>query len=284
MADLAAWGEADRYMVQQEGNLVCDPQDLILCSGAYIKIIRDTFMTDRPIHIIYNGINTDEWNPGAGDPDRARADHLLSDRPVALYVGRIATMKGIVHLLDALEAEDPGWTVVLAGEVNANTEKAREGWEVTKRIRALEAAHPERLRWVGFHHGQALRDLYAVADAVVMPSIHEPFGIVALEAMAMGTPLLATEVDGLGEIVCDGDGGEFALIIPPWSPVAILQGLRMMKDPEVRAKLTGLGLERVLDFTWEEASDRTVAVYRKALARAELAHQVRQGASLCPLS
>jgi glycosyltransferase involved in cell wall biosynthesis len=266
----ADWGDADRYMMQQEGHLICDPNELILCSDAYVQMARSYFMTERVINTVPNGIDTTIWYPEAGNRDRARQQHQFEeDRPVALFVGRIAEMKGIVYVLDALEAEDPGWQVILCGEVNANTDEDKEGWEVTRRIRRLQSSHPERLQWVGFHQGQALRDLYAAADCVLMPSTHEPFGIVALEAMAMGVPLVSTEVDGLREIVCGSNGhsgDEYALIIPERDPQAILKGLQTARRSEVRRELRQLGLQRVADFDWHKIADDTVGIYKQAAA------------------
>ena len=92
-----------------------------------------------------------------------------------------------------------------------------------------------------------------------------PFGIVALEAMAMGCPLLCTEVDGLGEIVVDEQGGEHALIIPSSDSGAIVEGLRMLGNDDARFELRQLGLQRVKAFTWDAAVERTIAVYREAL-------------------
>jgi len=256
--------ETDLYLRQMEGHLVTDPAALILCSQAYVDQIRQTFMTDRPIDLILNGIDLDEWNPSTGD---ARRSPITLDRPMVLYVGRIADMKGIRFLLDAVEVEDLGCTVVLAGEVNANTEAEKDEWEVTKRIRSLEACYPWRLRWIGFQHGQELRDLYAAARAVVMPSTHEPFGLVALEAMAMGVPLISTEVDGLGEIVKDGSE-EFALIIPEANAAAIAEAIKILvRDDSACAMLRALGLRRAQAFSWERAADQTVAVYRRVTGR-----------------
>jgi len=276
------WSDGDLYCANQEGHLICDPHELILCSQAYVDIVRSHFMTDRQINLIYNGVNVDEWNPDAGDGERAYSDCGLgfadglpiSRRPVALYCGRIATMKGVVPLIEAIESADSGWQVVMAGDVAANTENDVERWEVTRRIRALEQAHPERLRWVKFKHGQALRDLYALADVVLMPSIHEPFGLVALEAMAMGTPLIATDVDGLGEIVCDASGREYAMVVRPRSPGSILAALRDLRSPELRAELVDLGMRRVRDFTWDASAARTVDVYRRAVERGAFARAV----------
>lgn len=207
--------EGHLYMLQQEGALVCGSDELILCSQAYERIAREKFMTDRKINVIYNGIRCDEWSRERGVGVRARAKHNLPPRDIALFVGRIADMKGIRVLLDAIEADESGrYCYVVAGSVNADTPEQGEHWDVTQRLRQIEREHPSRLRWVDFVHGQDLLDLYACASVGLMPSLHEPFGIAALEHMAMGVPLVATEVDGLGEIVCDGLGGEYAMIIP----------------------------------------------------------------------
>lgn len=253
------------YMFQQEAHLVVDTDRFIACSGAYKKICQDTFLTDRPVEVIYNGIRSEEWNPNVGSANRGRANHNLPPRPIALYVGRIADMKGIRPLLTALESKDPGYCCVLAGEVNADTKEQIEAWDVTKRIRALEKDHPERLRWVRFQHGEALKDLYAAAAVGLVPSIHEPFGIVALEHLAMGVPLICTEVDGLGEIVVNNAGEEFALIIDPGQPGQILSALEMLKDKDKCEELRAAGLRRVLDFDWFHIAEQTVDVYRQAV-------------------
>jgi len=259
--------EPTLYLWQQEGNLICDPNELILCSNAYVDLVRRTFMTQRPITMIPNGIDLDTWNPDAGDKYRAQTDHnLTTGRPVCLYVGRIADMKGIRPLLDAVEyGGTGGWQVVLCGEVNANTKAQVDAWDVTKRIRELTERLPDRLRWVGFQTGQALFDLYAAADVVIMPSVHEPFGIVALEAMASGAPLIATEVDGLGEIVNDAQGNEYALIIRPDSAADIQAALSMCEEARIRNELRDLGLKRARAFDWNEVAKQTVGVYERAL-------------------
>lgn len=257
--------EAILYLWQQEGNLIYDPDELILCSKSYVETVRRVFMADRPINMIHNGIDCDTWHPGAGDGWRAKSDHLLPNRPIALYCGRIADMKGIRPLLDAVEYGDNGYTVVLVGEVNANTKAQADAWDVTKRIKGLVERYPERLRWPGFQTGQGLHDLYAAADVCVMPSVHEPFGIVALEAMASGVPLIATEVDGLGEIVADDQGNEYALIVRPDDPDDLRAALKMTTDRGVKKELTALGLQRARAFDWNEIAQQTVDVYRRAL-------------------
>jgi len=260
--------EDDVYLMNQEGRLIVESDELILCSQAYAEMTREVFMTDRDINVIYNGIRTDEWHPDSGNPMRAWSSLSLPKRPICLFVGRIADMKGINELLDAVEKQDTGYCTVLCGEVNANNDAQKENWCVTKRIRGIEATMPDRLRWIGFHSGQFLKDIYSMADVCIMPSVHEPFGIVALEAMAMGIPLISTEVDGLGEIVVDPSGNEYSLIIEPGSSDAILKALELLRDNKTdKQTLSGLGLQRARQFDWTEIADQTVNVYSKLLRR-----------------
>lgn len=267
-------GELLNYMLNQEGRLVVECDETILCSKAYVDLATRLFHLDvigKKINMIYNGIDTDVWDPDVGDGGRAvRKHHLPENRPIALYVGRIATMKGVEPLLDAIEAKDTGYVVVMAGAVNATTKSEADNWMVTKRIKELQRQHPERLQWLDYQHGQDLKDLYAAASVGLMPSTHEPFGIVALEFMAMGVPLICTDVDGLGEIVAPKGGGgreedEYALIIPPNDPDTILVALEMLKDERRRRELHRLGLKRVKDFTWDRIADQTVRAYQKAI-------------------
>jgi len=263
--------ELSGYIQNQEARLIVESDETILCSKAYAKMAKDYFLMgviDKPLNMIHNGIDTSVWHPLAGRADRAKAKHHLPwDRDIAFFCGRIAHMKGVEPLLDALESKDTGYCVVMAGAVNAITDDDAEAWSVTQRIRSLQKEHPERLRWLDYQKGQDLIDLYAAADIGLMPSVHEPFGIVALEFMAMGVPLISTEVDGLGEIVVSGpsEAQEHAVIIPPNSPRDILVGMDMLRGKENRDVLRDRGIARVEDFTWEEAAAKTVDVYRKAI-------------------
>jgi glycosyltransferase involved in cell wall biosynthesis len=257
--------EPDIYLMQQEGHLIVDSDELILCSQAYVDLIRKMFMTDRSINLIYNGIDCNHWRRDELLGEKIRAKLNLPNEPIALFVGRIADMKGIRELLNAVENYKCPYTVVLAGEVNANTEEERESWEVTKQIRRIEEKQPHKLKWVGFQDDEHLRGLYSIADVGLMPSIHEPFGIVALEFMAMGVPLISTAVDGLGEIVIDGEE-EFSLIIDALSTEQIYLAMKFLSEnPNARNELKQLGKKRVLAFNWDNIAKQTVTLYKRVV-------------------
>jgi len=261
------WDELDLWIANQEGKLLIENSELILCSDSYVRIAAEFYplnVIGKQATMIYNGIDRSEWNPDIGDGDRARSQHCLGDKRIALFVGRIATMKGIEYLLDAVEDRDVGYQIVVAGEVNADNDSA-DKWHVTRRLRRMENTHRDRFRWIGFQRDRSLKDLYAAADVVVMPSTHEPFGIVALEAMACGVPLIATAVDGLGEIVRGGDS-DCAQIIEPRSGKEINGALeRLFSDRDRWNHLRAAGLARVAHFDWSKIADQTVGVYKRAI-------------------
>jgi len=237
------------YCMQQEAHLVADSDALIVSSAAYADLVRRHFMVERKVDVVPNGIDTKWWKAN-GTP---RAENL------ALFVGRIAEMKGVREILEAVEA-GTDYMVWLVGEVNANTEEEKESWPLTRKIRALEAEG--KLSWMGFKDHKELRKLYSMATVGLMPSVHEPFGIAALEHMAMGVPLISSERGGLREIVVDKQGAEYALIIEP-DPQQIRAALEMCKDEGVRKSLSAAGVKRAREFSWPAAAEKLVEIYRR---------------------
>jgi starch synthase len=97
------------------------------------------------------------------------------------------------------------------------------------------------------------------------PSVYEPFGLINLEAMACGTPVVASRVGGIPEVVVDGETG---FLVPPGDPRALAAAVReVLADPERAARLGHAGRRRVVDkFSWERIAERTLDVYRDAVA------------------
>jgi glycosyltransferase involved in cell wall biosynthesis len=119
------------------------------------------------------------------------------------------------------------------------------------------------VRFTGFLDDDALRHHYAAADVAVAPSIYEPFGLVAVEAMASGTPVVVSDTGGLREVV-DGPCG---LRIAPEDPEALAAALvRVLDDAELAQRLAAGGRARVRSgFAWGTVASRTVEVYRRAV-------------------
>jgi len=124
-----------------------------------------------------------------------------------------------------------------------------------------------RVRWLGRVPSEDLPSLFARAAAVVYPSLYEGFGFPPLEAMAVGTPVVASDRGSLPEVLGDG-----ALLVDPTDRRALGQALEaVLSRPEVRERLRTAGTKRARLYTWDKCAERTIDVYRDVRAGARLA-------------
>ena len=121
------------------------------------------------------------------------------------------------------------------------------------------------MRFAGFLPEDRLRSLVAAADCVVVPSRYEPFGLVAVEASALGTPVVASDVGGLGEIIIDGLTGH---LVPPADATALAEGLAAVLDAPTASEVMALAARRRVaeEFTWPRIARQCVDVYWAAVA------------------
>lgn len=244
---------------------------LIAVSRAMADDILRVYPAIEPerVHVIHNGVDPDDYRPtkGAGDAILRRfgAD---PERPVVLFVGRITRQKGIHLLLQAARRLPPGAQVVLrAGSPDTA--------EIQREVDAAVAAARAEGHDVVFIDANLERDeltaLIGSATVLCCPSVYEPFGLVNVEAMACGVPVVASAVGGIPEAVEDGATG---LLVPYDSsdPEAYVRDLaaaltRLLEDRELAAKMGEAGRQRVLDhFSWRQVAARTAALY-EALTR-----------------
>jgi alpha-maltose-1-phosphate synthase len=205
--------------------------------------------------VIHNGI----------DPQRFRRtearDHLqrLSvTTPYVLFVGRITDQKGIFHLIEAARRLPAGVQVVLCAS-------APDTPEIEERLRRAVATMPN-VRWINeMVKHEVVVQLYSHAAVFCCPSVYEPFGIINLEAMACETPVVASAVGGILEVVVDGETG---LLVPPANPEALAAALtRLLNDPDTRRRMGQAGRRRVeAQFSWASIAERTERVYADAIA------------------
>ncbi|MHB8657374.1 MAG: glycosyltransferase family 4 protein [Solirubrobacteraceae bacterium] len=208
------------------------------------------------ITAIPNGIDPKDLEPVIDDLPALRARYAAPDELLVLLVGRLVYEKGFHLALDALAPvirRLGNIRFVVAGTGTAEAELKHQA----RRLRLT--AHGSFLGWVG---DDMLHSLYRVCDLCIVPSIYEPFGLVALEAMASGCLCIVAETGGLREVV-PGDG-TVGLRFPPRDSDALGQMLeRVLTDDEVRARLIAEAREHVLGFDWAEVADRVRQVYRE---------------------
>ncbi|MCF8086135.1 MAG: glycogen synthase, partial [Desulfohalobiaceae bacterium] len=170
-------------------------------------------VSEERIRVIPNGIDTGEYAPQP-DPEILRSHNIDPDRPYILFVGRITPQKGIFHLLAAAPKLRQGTQIVLCA-ASADTPSMRE--ELKQRVEEINGTTGLRVIWIERHLSRSgIIPLYSAAAAFVCPSVYEPFGIINLEAMACGTPVIASRVGGIPDIVLHGETG----LLVPYTPVS----------------------------------------------------------------
>ncbi len=226
------------------------------------------------IVVIHNGIDTDEYRPDTGT-DLLAGFGVEVGVPTVLFVGRVTRQKGIVHLLDALDhLSQPCQVVLCAGQPDT----PEIGAEVRARVDALGSG-PHRIVWIDeMIPRPAVIQLMAQASVFVCPSIYEPFGLINVEALACGTPVVATAVGGIPEIVVDGETGLLVDYVPspdhdgvPADPAQLAGDLaaaidRLLADPNQADAMGRAGRARVEEhFAWPEIAARTAELYRSLI-------------------
>jgi alpha-maltose-1-phosphate synthase len=223
------------------------------------------------IRVIHNGIDLEEYRPR---PDPAVLARFAIDPkvPYVLFVGRITRQKGIIHLVNAIEYLQPGVQVVLCAGAPDTPEIAREMTDAVARARAA-TANP--IIWIPEMLPRPMViTLYTHAAVFVCPSVYEPFGIINLEAMACETPVVASAVGGIPEVVAHGETG---LLVPaeaagpedvePQHPEQFARDLALaintlLADPARRQEMSRNARARVeRQFSWTSIARRTLEFY-----------------------
>lgn len=251
---------------------------VVAVSQAMERDVHDLYgVSLERIRVIHNGIDLDEYRP---KPNVAtlREWGIDPDVPSVLFVGRITRQKGIIHLVNAIRHIRPGVQVVLCAGAPDTPEIAREMIEAVERARA-DSAHS--IIWIDeMLSKEKIIHLYTHAEIFVCPSVYEPFGIINLEAMACGTPVVASAVGGIPEVVEHGETGLLvapeaisATEVEPRHPEQFARDLAtavnaLLDDPQLRASLARNARERVEQhFSWQSIARQTLAFYEHVVER-----------------
>ena len=233
-------------------------EKVITCSAYMREHVADVFgLEEHQITVIPNGIDPSELVP-VDDLDTLRAPFADPGERLVLLVGRLVYEKGFQLALEAL----PG-LIERVGNVRylvAGSGTAER--ELREQASALGLDdHGTFLGWIG---DDVLHSLYRIADLTVVPSIYEPFGLVALEAMASGCPCLVADTGGLREVVPNENVG---LRFRSRDPESLGQmAERVLTDPELRERLVAEASEHVLTFDWGDVASQVAALYREVIA------------------
>jgi D-inositol-3-phosphate glycosyltransferase len=198
------------------------------------------------IAVVPCGVDTALFTPG--DAAAARRRLGLDASPLLVYVGRLAPIKGLVTLLDAMaRLRERGRRVRLL-VIGGEADEPRDGHEVDLRRHVARLRLGDGVSFVGHQPQPALRDFYVAADAAVLPSYYESFGMMALEAMACGTPVIASRVGGLTTTVRDGVTG---VLVPDGDADVLADQIdRLLDDDDLRWRLGREGVRWAAQHRW----------------------------------
>jgi glycogen synthase len=229
------------------------------------------------VRVIHNGIDLQQYRP-TPDPAVLKELQIDPETPFVLFVGRITRQKGIIHLVNAIKHFNRGIQVVLCAGAPDTPEIAAEMTAAVDRARA-DSPHP--IVWIReMLPKDKVITLYTHAAIFVCPSVYEPFGIINLEAMACETPVVASAVGGIPEVVDHGTTG-FLVPLPavgstdvePRHPEQFSRDLaeavnRVLADPDLRAEMARAARARVeRQFSWTSIARQTLEWYERIIQR-----------------
>jgi glycogen(starch) synthase len=228
---------------------------VIACSFYMREQIADIFgVEEERVAVIPNGIDPRDLQPqDSAELQRLRLQFAEPDQKLMLLVGRLVYEKGFQLALEAMPKvieRLPGTRFLVAGSGTHEHELRRQAAE----LGLME--HGTFLGWIG---DDVLHSLYPISDVCVVPSIYEPFGLVALEAMASGCPCLVADTGGLREVVPHEEAG---LRFRARDPEALADmAVRALADEQLGQRLVSEGLEHIRRFDWADIAEQTVDVY-----------------------
>ena len=226
------------------------------------------------VKVLYNGIDTDEYQPVSTQTalEKYGIDPAL---PYVLFVGRITRQKGIIHLVNAIRYLDPDIQVVLCAGAPDTKEIAAE---MDQGVREIQR-HRDHVIWIPeMVDKPTIIELYSHAAVFCCPSIYEPFGIINLEAMACNTPVVASAVGGIKEIIIHGETGYLVPLdqyhespFEAKDPERFARDLaepinRLMQDDDLRLRMGEAGRRRAVEtFSWRAIAQEVRELYKSLL-------------------
>ncbi|MGZ4241802.1 MAG: glycosyltransferase family 4 protein [Actinomycetota bacterium] len=250
-------GPMNKLIHQVEWWLTYEARRVITCSEYMRDQVHEIFqLPSAKQDVIPNGVDMHEFDRPA-DVEEFRARLVQGKEKIIFFAGRLEYEKGVQTVLDALPLllKDQQVRFYIAG-VGTHADELK--------AHAARAGLADRVHFLGFIEEAELRMYYAAADLAVVPSLYEPFGMVALETFASGTPCIAADIGGLRELVVHEATG---LRFTPGDPESLAGMIRrLLTDERLDRRLT-LDARRMLDdqFSWRSIARKTAGVYERAI-------------------
>ncbi|MBF0147492.1 MAG: glycosyltransferase family 4 protein [Magnetococcales bacterium] len=243
-----------RYLCAMERRLFTHPSlRAVICNSIMVRdeIISWFQIPKEKLHVIYSGVDTVTFHP------RSKEDHehhvrsewnIPPDATLFLFVGSGYERKGLLPLLQAMTQVKHAWLLVVGRDA-----QERKFKKIANRLQVSD-----RVRFAGGR--KEVRPFYAAADAVVLPTLYDPFPNVALETMACGLPLVTSHQCGASDFLKEGRAG---LLCDALDVATLAQHLTSLMDPQLRYRLGNEGRTLAETLTWERMGARLDALYRQ---------------------
>ena len=254
-----------------ERTAILDADAVIAVSnGTKEDILRAYPLPEDRVHVIYNGIDLDEYHRKTSVAALEKYGVDL-ESPYVLFVGRITRQKGVTHLVDAIQYLHRDTQVVLCAGAPDTPEIAAE---MRQKVEEARVYNPHVLWIEKMVSKPEVIELYSHARVFCCPSVYEPFGIINLEAMACGAPVVASSTGGIKEVVVHGETGylvpfeqdpvtSFPLHSEKFARDLANRLSELLGDPEKCRRFGAAGRRRVEQkFSWSAIADQTIELYK----------------------
>ncbi len=245
--------EMERLLIQRADRIIASTYD------ERQQMIRHCGATPRQVQVIPCGVDLERFFP----QDRQRARQKLGLKqhlPVLLYVGRLDPFKGPDVLLQAAAMMEEEAQVLIVGGKLSGDKELDQLRELARRLKISQRVH-----FLGARPQQELPMIYSAADATVVPSYHESFGLVAVESLACSTPVVATRAGGLVTVVRHGETGYLVQRCPGFFAERLDS---LLHDPEVLAQMRAVARPSVLQYSWKHVATQMLDVYEDVISEA----------------
>ena len=257
----------------QAERCIVDGADLLICATPHEKdfLVQLYGASEHCVRVVPGGVDLDHFRPG--DREAARAALDLPPGRLVLFVGRLEPLKGVdilIRAIAAAELSEPATLMILGGDEQAAGER--------QRLREVVAntGLDGQVRFLPAVDRAVLPTYYQAADLCVVPSYYESFGLVAVEALACGTPVIATRVGGLQYTVRDGRSG---YLISWRCPEPFAERIEaLLENPQLLERFGAAAPASVRRFEWEAVAGQIIEVYEELAERHALGASCRSAA------